>query len=112
MEQTAGTELGWFFHQWLYQPGYPQLDVTWRYDTGARRVFVGITQHQKPEWGIFRLPLLTLEFHGPGGALVRRDVAVNGRQTDLRADVPFAPTDLRVDPDGKLLVRTTVAVRR
>ena len=112
MEQTAGKQLGWFFHQWLYQPGYPQLDVTWRYDNGARRVVAGITQRQKAEWGIFRLPFLTLEFRGPGGAVVRRDVAVDGRQTEVRVDVPFAPTEVRVDPDGRLLARTAVAVRR
>jgi aminopeptidase N len=112
MEKASGANLGWFFRQWLYQPGYPQLDVAWRYDGGARRVSVGITQRQKPEWGLFRLPVLTLEFHGPDGAIVRRDVAVTGRETDLRLDLPFAPTEVRVDPEGKLLLRTTAVGRR
>ena len=112
MEGASGADLSWFFHQWLYQPGYPQLDVTWRYDAGARRVLVGITQRQKPQWGLFRLPVLTLEIHGADGAVARRDVAVTDRATDLRFDLPFAPTEVRVDPEGKLLVRTTAAGRR
>ncbi|HEV8380055.1 MAG TPA: M1 family metallopeptidase [Gemmatimonadales bacterium] len=112
MEKSAGANLGWFFRQWLYQPGYPQLDVAWRYDGGARRLSVGITQRQKPEWGLFRLPVLTLEFRGPDGAVVRRDVAVTRRETDLRLDLPFAPTEVRVDPEGKLLLRTMAAGRR
>jgi aminopeptidase N len=112
MEKAARTDLGWFFHQWLYQPGYPQLDVTWRYDAGASRAFVGITQRQKPAWGLFRLPVVTLEIAGSNGAVVRRDVAVTARETDLQLAVPFAPTDVRVDPEGKLLVQTTAVVRR
>src|SRR5437016_1198201 len=78
MDKAAKADFGWFFHQWLYQPGYPQLDVTWRYDAGAGRVDVGITQRQKPEWGLFRLPALTLEFRGADGATMRRDVVVTG----------------------------------
>jgi len=114
IEKEARANLGWFFRQWLHQPGYPQLDVTWRYDAGVRRVQVGITQRQKPEWGLFRLPVLTLEFRGANGATLRRDVAVTGpgRETSARFDVPFAPTEVRVDPDGKLLLRVTAIVRR
>ena len=114
MEKTAGADLGWFFHQWLYQPGYPQLDVTWQYDAGAGKALLGITQRQKPEWGLFRLPVLTLEFQGANGAIVRRDVAVSSdsRETAVRVDLPFAPAEVRVDPDGKLLLRVTTVSRR
>ena len=107
MERASRTDLGWFFRQWLHQPGYPQLDVSWQYDAGARRAVVGITQHQKPEWGVFRLPALTLEFHGPAGAVARRTVALTGRESSLNVAVPFGPTEIRVDPDGKLLLQTT-----
>ena len=112
MERACHTDLGWFFRQWLHQPGYPQLDVSWHYDAGARRAVVGITQHQKPEWGVFRLPALTLEFHGLAGAVARRRVAVTGRESSLNVAVPFAPTEIRVDPDGKLLLQTTATGRR
>ncbi len=112
MERACHTDLGWFFRQWLHQPGYPQLDVSWQYDAGARRAVVGITQHQKPEWGVFRLPALTLEFHGLAGAVARRRVAVTGRESSLNVAVPFAPTEIRVDPDGKLLLQTTATGRR
>jgi aminopeptidase N len=113
MEQAAGADFGWFFNQWLHQPGYPQLDVRWQYDAGAARVVVGITQRQKPEWGLFRLPVLTIEFRGADGRALRRDVVVaSGRETVARFDVPFAPTEVRVDPDGKLLLKVTAIGRR
>ena len=112
MEQAAHADYAWFFGQWLHQPGYPQLDVTWHHDTGARRVVVGITQRQKTEWGLFRLPALTLEFQGPNGARMRGNVAVAGRFTSLRLDVPFAPSEVRVDPDGALLLKTIAVTGR
>ena len=112
MEKTSGKDLSWFFHQWLYQPGYPQLDVTWQRDAGAGRMVVGITQRQKPEWGLFRLPVLTLEFRDANGKTLRRDVAVSGAETSARIDLPFTPTEVHADPDGKLLLRVTAISRR
>lgn len=112
MEEAAKADYAWFFRQWLHQPGYPQLDVTWQYDAGARRAVVGITQRQKPEWGLFRIPVLTFEFRGADGRAVRRDVALASRETVTRLDVPFAPAEVRVDPDGKLLLRVTAISRR
>jgi hypothetical protein len=57
---------------------------------------------------------LTLEFRGAAGAVLRRDVAVTGagRETFARFDLPFAPAEVRVDPDGKLLLRVTAIGRR
>jgi aminopeptidase N len=112
MEKASGKDLSWFFHQWLYQPGYPQLEVTWQQDGGAGRMLVGITQRQKPEWSLFRLPVLTLEFRDANGRTLRRDVAVTGAETSARVDLPFAPTEVRVDPDGKLLLKVTAIGRR
>src|SRR6266550_1026069 len=108
MEGAAGVELGWFFRQWLRQPGYPQLDVTWQYDAASGRVLLGVTQSQKATWGLFRIPVLTLEFRGADGTAWRRDVLLTGRQAFPRFDIPFAPTEVRVDPGGKLLLRATV----
>ena len=114
IEKEARTDLGWFFHQWLHQPGYPQLDVSWQYDAGATKVLLGITQRQKPEWGLFRLPALTLEFRGANGTTVRRNVTVSSgsRETSVGVHLPFAPAEVRVDPDGKLLVKVTAIGRR
>ncbi len=74
---------------------------------------VGIIQRQTPEWGLFRLPVVTLEFRANNGAVTRRDVAVRGdsRETITRVDLPFAPAEVRVDPDGKLLLRVTIGRR-
>ena len=38
MERASGKRLDWFFDQWLRQPGYPQLQVVWSYDSTTREV--------------------------------------------------------------------------
>jgi len=50
MEETSGRELGIFFRQWLYQPGLPEYQLTWRWD-----VTKTVRIHRKSEE--FRFPV-------------------------------------------------------
>ena len=110
MEAASGRELGWFFDQWLRQPGYPRLDVAWSYDSTTREVVLDVAQVQPAAWGTFRLPKLTLEFLDGSHPLARRIVEVSAPRQTLRVAVPAKPTAVRVDPDEALLL--VAAVRR
>ncbi|HVO34303.1 MAG TPA: M1 family aminopeptidase, partial [Gemmatimonadales bacterium] len=111
MEQASGRPLGWFFDQWLRQPGYPQLDVRWSYDSTTRELVVNVAQVQPEAWGTFRLPGAVLELTDGSGQVTRRVVEiVSARQQMLRTPLGSPPTVLRVDPDGALLL--TAAVQR
>ena len=107
MEDAAGRDLEWFFRQWLRQPGYPQLNVAWR-PQGVGRVRLDVTQVQPAAWGRFRLPRLTVEFRAADGRVARRVYSVEGNVSVLFADLPFAPQQVTVDPDGALLLKTAV----
>jgi len=107
MEEAAGRDLEWFFRQWLRQPGYPQLNVAWR-PQGVGRVRLDVTQVQPAVWGRFRLPRLTVEFRAADGRVARRVYSVEGNVSVLFADLPFAPQQVTVDPDGALLLKTAV----
>jgi aminopeptidase N len=108
MEESSGQTLDWFFRQWLYQPGYPQLDCRWVYDGASHRVALTVSQTQPAAWGVFRLPQVAVEMRGEGGAVVRRGMALAGRETRVTFGVSLAPTDLRIDPDGRLLAQALV----
>ena len=110
MERASDQRLDWFFAQWLRQPGYPQLDVAWRWDSASRRISVDIGQVQPAAWGLFRLPAVTLEFLSGAAVLARRTVSVSAARQTVPLDLPGPPTDVRVDPDGALLL--TAQVRR
>ena len=32
MEKASGRDLGWFFDQWVYHGGHPELKASWRYE--------------------------------------------------------------------------------
>ena len=109
MEAASGRDLAWYFDQWLRQPGYPQLDVAWRYDASAREAVLDVAQVQPAAWGTFRLPVTAIELRDGPRVLVRRSVEVAAaRRQTLRIPIDAPPTDVRVDPDGALLLTATV----
>jgi aminopeptidase N len=110
MEAASQRRLDWFFGQWLHQPGYPRLDVAWRWDASSRRVVLDIDQTQAAEWGPYRLPAVTLEFSNGDGPPLRRTVAVSTAHQRVQIELPVPPVEVRVDPDGALLL--TAQARR
>lgn len=108
MERAAGRSLDPFFTQWLWQPGYPKLDVRWRYEAGDHRVRLDITQTQPEGWGAFRLPRLVIEAVSTAGVPRRRVYAIDGRATIAYLELDAAPSAIHVDPDHRLLVQSTV----
>ncbi len=61
MEEASGVNLGPFFEQWFYSPGYPEFETRWRYDAGRQRVLLSVNQVQALERGTpaaFSMPVL------------------------------------------------------
>jgi len=108
MEDASGGKLDWFFGQWLRQPGYPRLDVAWRWDSAGGRVIVDVAQNQPPEWGFFRIPALTIEVVGSDGARARGAFEIASARREVEVRVPWRPADLRADPDGAWLLTAQV----
>jgi aminopeptidase N len=105
MEEVSGEGLGWFFDQWLYQPGYPVLSFETGADADSGYMEVTLRQVQGEYAPRFRLPL-TLEFQW-GGGRERFDIVLEAEEEDGVFSFPGVPADARVtvDPDGWLLKR-------
>jgi aminopeptidase N len=103
LEEAAGKDLGWFFDEWAYRPGYPIFRLSQRWDAAASQEIVTVEQVQKATWPAFRMPV-EFEFATPSGP-VRRKAEVSGRRIELRFELPTAPTAVRLDPDGWVLHR-------
>jgi aminopeptidase N len=108
-ERAAGRPLGWFFEQWLLQPGYPKLELSWGYEAGE--LVLEVAQRQPTAWGRFRLRLpVRLEF--PGGEVEWLDLPVEARERTLvRRPVREAPSRVVADPEGELLAELAVRAR-
>ncbi len=100
IEAASGMKLDWFFRQWLWQPGYPQLEVA--IDTAGHQVHV--RQAQSEDWGLFRVDGLPLSFEGPGCS-VRQSVALQAeREQVFQFPANCVPLRVIVDPDSDWLV--------
>jgi aminopeptidase N len=104
LEQESGQDLGWFFDQWVFQPGYPVYRTALSWDDAARTATVTVEQIQNPAWPTFRMPI-EFEFQTPQGP-VRRKAMVSSRLETLRLELPSKPTSVTLDPDGWVLKRT------
>lgn len=103
MEETHGQSLGWFFQQWLDRPGYPQYATEWSWDAAARSARVTVIQTQSLDWPTFRMPV-EFEFQMEGG-VHRATHWVEGREWSATIPLAEPPSEMRVDPDGWILLR-------
>lgn len=54
MEAVSGRDLNWFFDQWYFANGHPQLNVAYDYNTSSKKVKVTVIQNQTNQ--LFEFP--------------------------------------------------------
>jgi aminopeptidase N len=60
MEEASKSDLSWFFEQWFEKTGFPEFQVSWKYDSGRKQVLLSVDQVQDVADGTpaaFRSPL-------------------------------------------------------
>lgn len=100
LEDATGTDLDWFFEQWVYGENRPRLRYGWSEVSGpAVRLVVRQEQTNAP---LFRMPL-DVRVTTVGG-VVDAEVWVEAER-EQTFDIPLtgAPTAVAVDPDHHLL---------
>jgi len=102
-EKTCNCDLDWFFDQWVYGVGYPQLDVTRRWDPSSKMLSVTVQQTQPVDSlrPLFRFPV-TIRVVTPD-AVVRHEITVSRQSETFAIRLPGAPLSFRFDEGGWLL---------
>ena len=108
MEEVSGLGLEWFFEQWCYRPGVPELNVDVRYDGKSRELLVEIeqTQHiddQAPAYR-FTLPIFVRTAEGDRSF----EIDVQQQTTSYRVVIDGPPIVVAVDPYLNVLAKTEV----
>ncbi|MBV9924825.1 MAG: M1 family peptidase [Acidobacteria bacterium] len=99
MELHYGKPLEWFFRQWIYRPGLPAYEASWRWDEASKRLTLKVAQAQTGD--PFRMPL-DVEFKDGDNA--RREVIeVSGREQSFDFKLERRPQAVAVDPDEWVL---------
>ncbi|HEX8559365.1 MAG TPA: M1 family aminopeptidase [Pyrinomonadaceae bacterium] len=106
LELRAGRDLGWFFRQWIYEPGFPALEASWGWDEAAKRLRLRVRQTQAGP--AFRLPLDVEFADADGGAPRRETVEVAGRDQTFDFKLERRPPAVALDPDEWVLKTLTL----
>lgn len=101
MERVSGSNLNWFFRQWLNRGGMPKLQGHWVYQGATRQVVVTLEQTQPGE--PFRLPIELGIVAEPGAAPRVERFELTGRRVTVSFGVDRDPVSVVLDPQTWLL---------
>ncbi len=107
MEEASGADLGWFFDQWVYGLGSPQIDIKQAYNAASKTLTLTVRQTQRQDPltpAAFRLPL-DLEIQ-TARETHKEKMELTKRLETFRYKLSGRPTRLTVDKDEKIPLKT------
>ena len=107
MEEASSQDLEWFFQQWIFEPGHPQLQARWTYDSAAGRVTVTVEQTQA-SGTIFRAPL-DVGIVMANGTVRVETLQLESASQSASFEVDAEPARVVLDPDTWLLFEGEVS---
>ncbi|MBK6929916.1 MAG: DUF3458 domain-containing protein [Saprospirales bacterium] len=104
-EDVSGQDLNWFFNQWFFNTGHPNLDISYDWDEASQKASVTIAQKQEPANGvpyIFELPL-KVDIYDASGKARREAIRLTKRSQTFMFDAPVKPALINADAEKALL---------
>jgi aminopeptidase N len=102
-EEVTGKDLNWFFNQWYFGQGYPQLDINYAYNDAAKTVSVILQQQQTGK--VFQLPV-AIDIYA-GSKKERHQVMMQDAVDTFTFSYAAKPDFVNVDADKVLLAKKT-----
>lgn len=102
-EAVTGQDLNWFWNQWYYGNGHPELDINYNYDDAAGKAQVIIRQKQVDK--IFKLPVSVDVYNGQSAK--RYNVWLNNKADTFYFNYTKRPDLINVDANKILLCEKT-----
>ena len=107
MEDITGMDFNWFWDQWFFAAGHPELEVTHTYDAADKTLILDVIQKHEPTDeipAIFVLPM-TVDLYDENGTLSTYNVTVNNRNQSLVLEnVTSSPSAVVMDGTASILM--------
>jgi aminopeptidase N len=108
LETASGQDLDWYFDDWFYGQGFPSYHIEW--SQAGNTVWLTVNQTQShPSVDFFQVPLPLRFRAGSQSFDARIEPTVSGQSFQLT--VPFAATELQIDPDIWLISANNTATK-
>lgn len=104
MEEVSGKELDWFFQQWIYKGGIPELEVDWKYKKKDDRIEVDVKQKQKGKpYKVY----LEIEFLDKDKkSIIKKSFEIKEDKQSFNIEgISEKPEEMILDPDVNLLFK-------
>ncbi len=100
-EKVSGKRLETFFNQWLYNPGTPELDISWKYNDSEKKISFTITQTQKGT--LFEFPLEISVQQKSGSEPKKFILPIHKKTGSFDFSISSKPIRVIADPGTSLL---------
>ncbi|MBC7910875.1 MAG: DUF3458 domain-containing protein, partial [Pyrinomonadaceae bacterium] len=103
-ERISGRSLEWFFEQWVYKAGYPELRVRSTYNTSSQQLTLSVTQTQSQlanTPAVFQLPV-EIEIATSSGTRTER-IEINKREQSFNFQLEGRPLMVMFDKRAGIL---------
>jgi aminopeptidase N len=99
METVSGKDLDLFFKQWLWQPGHPVLDLTWKQNS-KKQITIKVNQVQANY--LFSFPL-EIEIQYLDGSSKKKIIWIRNKENKVTIAVSKKAENILIDPGVKVL---------
>ena len=109
---ATGQELNWFFDQWIYKGGHPELDIQWSWDDATKAVQLVVKQTQKQDEVTPLFRFSTEVESAIGDQVERRKIVVSKDAETFQFALPSRPSRVVFDPRDLVLKTMTFTKSR
>lgn len=103
-EEVTGEDLNWFFNQWYYAKGHPELEVVKSYDAATKKIKLEITQKQDfKETPLYKLPI-DIDVYA-NGTKERKRIWIDDVKNTILLDATSNPDLVNFDAEQQLLAK-------
>jgi aminopeptidase N len=103
VDSITHSNMHWFFDQYIFGKGYPQIGSSWNYDNKNNKINLSIRQLQSKSWPTFRFPL---EVKIIGTKSLVSIVNLDGKSRKQNFSIHFdeKPKEIILNPESKILM--------
>lgn len=103
-EEVTGMDLNWFFNQWFFKPGHPNIEVNYDYNDSSKTLVFNIEQTQNYNISPYAYELNTnIEVFFKGGGKEIIPIAINKRKQSFEIPLSKIPSFAKLDTNNDLL---------